>query len=368
MSALVGLLLHTFVDGVAVASGLDVGGAARCAGVHRRDPAQGARRARDLEPVPRRGRRAAGARCSPRRALGVATIAGVVLTVAGRRAARPRPRARGGRHAVRRACRNLVPEFQRARRMAPVRWRSSPGSGVYFARAHRWPASVSDGQSAGAPRGRSGGAVAVRGGRAAAAARRAHASAHARRVRRAAAPARAGQAAARGDRAGQRRRRWCSGARRAPARRRSPASIAQYTDREFVSVLRGHRRRAARARDRRARRRTACDTGRGTILFVDEIHRFNKAQQDAFLPHVEAGTITLIGATTENPSSRSTARCCRACACSCCSRSRPTDIAGCVRRALADARARARRAGSDGRRRRDRRCSRRKRTATRGAR
>jgi len=40
---------------------------------------------------------------------------------------------------------------------------------------------------------------------------------------------------------------------------------------------------------------------RKTILFVDEIHRFNKAQQDAFLPHVEAGTITLIGATTENP-------------------------------------------------------------------
>ncbi len=39
-----------------------------------------------------------------------------------------------------------------------------------------------------------------------------------------------------------------------------------------------------------------------TILFVDEIHRFNKAQQDAFLPHVEDGTITLIGATTENPS------------------------------------------------------------------
>lgn len=41
---------------------------------------------------------------------------------------------------------------------------------------------------------------------------------------------------------------------------------------------------------------------RKTILFIDEIHRFNKAQQDAFLPHVEAGTITLIGATTENPS------------------------------------------------------------------
>jgi putative ATPase len=42
--------------------------------------------------------------------------------------------------------------------------------------------------------------------------------------------------------------------------------------------------------------------GRGTVLFVDEIHRFNKAQQDAFLPHVEAGTIILVGATTENPS------------------------------------------------------------------
>ncbi len=42
--------------------------------------------------------------------------------------------------------------------------------------------------------------------------------------------------------------------------------------------------------------------GQQTILFVDEIHRFNKAQQDAFLPHVETGTIILIGATTENPS------------------------------------------------------------------
>src|SRR5205085_11083238 len=42
--------------------------------------------------------------------------------------------------------------------------------------------------------------------------------------------------------------------------------------------------------------------GRGTILFCDEIHRFNKAQQDAFLPWVERGVITLIGATTENPS------------------------------------------------------------------
>nr|WP_306253637.1 replication-associated recombination protein A [Parvularcula sp. IMCC14364] len=43
-------------------------------------------------------------------------------------------------------------------------------------------------------------------------------------------------------------------------------------------------------------------TGRGTLLFVDEIHRFNRSQQDSFLPHVESGLVTLIGATTENPS------------------------------------------------------------------
>ena len=50
-----------------------------------------------------------------------------------------------------------------------------------------------------------------------------------------------------------------------------------------------------------ARRRRA-ELGKRTIVFVDEIHRFNKAQQDAFLPHVENGTIILVGATTENPS------------------------------------------------------------------
>jgi putative ATPase len=42
--------------------------------------------------------------------------------------------------------------------------------------------------------------------------------------------------------------------------------------------------------------------GRGTLLFIDEVHRFNKAQQDAFLPHVEDGTLLFVGATTENPS------------------------------------------------------------------
>jgi putative ATPase len=54
-----------------------------------------------------------------------------------------------------------------------------------------------------------------------------------------------------------------------------------------------------RAFDEAARRRAA---GQGTLLFVDEIHRFNRAQQDGFLPVVETGTVTLIGATTENPS------------------------------------------------------------------
>src|SRR4029079_11178659 len=42
--------------------------------------------------------------------------------------------------------------------------------------------------------------------------------------------------------------------------------------------------------------------GKGTLLFVDEIHRFNRAQQDGFLPYVEDGTVILVGATTENPS------------------------------------------------------------------
>ena len=44
------------------------------------------------------------------------------------------------------------------------------------------------------------------------------------------------------------------------------------------------------------------DAGKRTVIFIDEIHRWNRAQQDAFLPHVESGLITLIGATTENPS------------------------------------------------------------------
>jgi putative ATPase len=77
--------------------------------------------------------------------------------------------------------------------------------------------------------------------------------------------------------------------------------IAVYTDREFVpfsSVTEG----VPRIREIVAEAQQRLAVGRGTILFADEIHRLNKAQQDAFLPHVESGTITLVGATTENPS------------------------------------------------------------------
>ena len=67
----------------------------------------------------------------------------------------------------------------------------------------------------------------------------------------------------------------------------------------FTAVLSGIKEiKAVMAEAEEARRRL----GRRTIVFIDEIHRFNKAQQDAFLPRVEAGDITLIGATTENPS------------------------------------------------------------------
>jgi putative ATPase len=78
--------------------------------------------------------------------------------------------------------------------------------------------------------------------------------------------------------------------------------IANYTDREFElfsAVTEGvpRVREVIKAAEERRDRE-----GRGTILFCDEIHRFNKAQQDAFLPWVEEGVLTLIGATTENPS------------------------------------------------------------------
>jgi putative ATPase len=77
--------------------------------------------------------------------------------------------------------------------------------------------------------------------------------------------------------------------------------VAKSTRSEFIpfsAVLAGIKEiKEVMAQAERARR-----YGRRTIVFVDEVHRFNRAQQDAFLPHVEAGNILLIGATTENPS------------------------------------------------------------------
>jgi len=76
--------------------------------------------------------------------------------------------------------------------------------------------------------------------------------------------------------------------------------------------------------------------GRRTILFVDEIHRFNKAQQDAFLPHVESGTITLIGATTENPSFELTGPLLSRCRVFVLQPLRPEHVRALLERALAD--------------------------------
>ncbi|HET9612359.1 MAG TPA: AAA family ATPase, partial [Acidimicrobiales bacterium] len=77
--------------------------------------------------------------------------------------------------------------------------------------------------------------------------------------------------------------------------------VAAQTQRRFVSLSAV----TAGVRDVReviqAARRHLDDDGQGTILFLDEVHRFNKSQQDALLPAVEAGVLTLIGATTENP-------------------------------------------------------------------
>ena len=77
--------------------------------------------------------------------------------------------------------------------------------------------------------------------------------------------------------------------------------LAHYADAEFVAisaVLCG----LPQVREVLAAAQARFDGGRRTVLFVDEVHRFNKVQQDAFLPHIERGTILFVGATTENPS------------------------------------------------------------------
>src|SRR5690606_7658858 len=77
--------------------------------------------------------------------------------------------------------------------------------------------------------------------------------------------------------------------------------LAQYADAEFraiSAVLSG----LPEVRQVLAEAAQRFDAGRRTVLFVDEVHRFNKTQQDAFLPHIERGSIVFVGATTENPS------------------------------------------------------------------
>ena len=76
--------------------------------------------------------------------------------------------------------------------------------------------------------------------------------------------------------------------------------LARYADAEFAAisaVLCG----LPQVREVLAEAQARFDAGRRTVLFVDEVHRFNKAQQDAFLPYVEDGPLTLIGPTTANP-------------------------------------------------------------------
>ncbi len=89
--------------------------------------------------------------------------------------------------------------------------------------------------------------------------------------------------------------------------------------------------------------------GEKTVLFVDEVHRFNKAQQDAFLPYVEDGTLIFIGATTETRPSSSTTPCSRAPASTCCAAWRRTTCCNCCSSAER-CRARPRRAEAEGRR------------------
>lgn len=77
--------------------------------------------------------------------------------------------------------------------------------------------------------------------------------------------------------------------------------LAQHADAQFVAisaVLSG----LPQVREVLAQAQARFEAGQRTLLFVDEVHRFNKVQQDAFLPHIERGTIVFVGATTENPS------------------------------------------------------------------
>ncbi len=112
--------------------------------------------------------------------------------------------------------------------------------------------------------------------------------------------------------------------------------IAGHTDREFIgfsAVTDGVARVREIVREAEARQ----EMGRGTVLFCDEIHRFHKGQQDAFLPHVERGLLTLIGATTENPSFELNGALLSRCRVHVLHPLPPEEIERLLRRALADA-------------------------------
>ncbi len=101
----------------------------------------------------------------------------------------------------------------------------------------------------------------------------------------------------------------------------------------FSAVISGIKE-VRRVMDDAARLRKA--QGRGTLLFVDEIHRFNRAQQDAFLPYVERGDIVLVGATTENPSFELNAALLSRCRVVVLAQLAPEELITLMRRALAD--------------------------------
>ena len=112
--------------------------------------------------------------------------------------------------------------------------------------------------------------------------------------------------------------------------------LARYSDAEFQAIsavlsgLPDVRKVLAEAEQR-------FNEGRRTVLFVDEVHRYNKAQQDAFLPHIERGSILFVGATTENPSFELNSALLSRCRVHVMEAVSPQDIMEALRRALADA-------------------------------
>ena len=111
--------------------------------------------------------------------------------------------------------------------------------------------------------------------------------------------------------------------------------LAQYADAEFVAisaVLSG----LPQVREVLAQAQARFEGGRRTVLFVDEVHRFNKTQQDAFLPHIERGTILFVGATTENPSFELNSALLSRCRVHVLEAVSPDDIARALQRALED--------------------------------